>query len=187
MPVKIEVIKIGNIISGEFQPKTAADFYWQGSNSNFTVKKVTMGAGNRVFYPLCTLDKATIDVPLESHNKSEFKGAGTTTQFVNFNIPFTCQKDARISITLENAGADNNSLGLVPLDNPTAQNTAKGVNVQIYNADTNQPVKINTLHIAKDKNNGLTNLNYKARYYQKDASIVAGKANATVGFTVTSY
>ncbi len=34
---------------------------------------------------------------------------------------------------------------------------------------------------------GLTNLNYKARYYQKDAAIIAGRADATVGFTVTYY
>ncbi|MEI9698107.1 hypothetical protein V5094_00010 [Moellerella wisconsensis] len=136
-PVKVEIIKIGNIISGEFQPKLAADFFWQGSNGNYSVKKVTMGTGNKVFYPLCTLDKTSIDVPLDSHDKSEFKGIGTATNFVNFSIPFTCQKDARISITLENTGSDSNSLGLVPLDNPTDQNTAKGINVQIYNADTN--------------------------------------------------
>lgn len=142
---------------------------------------------SRIVIPTCTLLSSTIDVPLGKHLKSEFSGPGSATPWQPFNIPLSCDKDAKINVRID-ADADVSSTpGVMTLDSQPGDMAATGgrysalVSAQWRKRGGIWPGNL-LLHIYLQWQ---CVVKLKARYYQTGSRVIAGIANGTATFTIT--
>ena len=134
-------------------------------------------------------------VPLGDWKKADFTGIGYSTPAVPFNITLSsCETDpgggtiATANIRLEGV---KGSIPIGPATSGifslTTDSDAKGIGIQILQADATTPMELNTEVPLRAIESGNTVLNFNARFYQTEpaGAVSAGLAKGALGFTLT--
>jgi len=118
---------------------------------------------------------------------NEFTGPGNTRGETSFNLTFTdCAQwmyTIRYKLYSTNPADNiNNPNALISLNN--VQGSASGIKVQLLDGNTNTPIPLDQFRIATQYTGLQTGFTipFKARYYQTDPQVTAGKVRATVFF-----
>ncbi|WP_304361758.1 fimbrial protein [Collimonas fungivorans] len=133
----------------------------------------------------CSVTNTAVQVPLGSTDLSYFTGIGKTTPDHAFPVNLDCAAGTRVKITLDGT-ADNAApgRGVVALTPSSSNTVAKGVGVQLLYSS--QPVILGSvLDGGTAATAGAYPVNFIARYYQTEATVQPGLANAAVTFTMT--
>lgn len=134
----------------------------------------------------CNVDvgaTSALVVDLGKVKKSAFNGDGSTASATKFTLklsdcPSTISK-AAVKFDGTAYAGDNTVLALT-----SGTGVATGVGIQLMDA-TNTVVPLFTASSTYDlEESVVNNLDFYARYIQKGASVVAGKADATTSFTI---
>ncbi|MGX5144106.1 fimbrial protein [Enterobacter hormaechei] len=177
--IKAELIKTGDITGGTLDTGMLA----RASVVNqFYIANVTLNGNNTITSESCTVTTPTVNVPMDDHEKSEFSGVGSTTDWVNFDIGLTCDVGARINVRID-AAADPSasSQGVMQLDS----GGASGVGIQLHYRPDDATVQYGQERFYWQSVYGDEIVQLKARYYQTAQTITPGPANATATFTLT--
>lgn len=128
----------------------------------------------------CQLTNSTPTVPLGDVHVSHFNGVGSTAGSQGFTLGMNC--DSSIKPTITFTGVSTNAGTVLPLNNPDASTTAKGVGLELLYGQ-NKVTLGQALSLGTTAS-GLNSYNFTARYVQTESSIQAGEANATANFTI---
>lgn len=188
-PITIDLIKLstgatdaGSLSTGELAWHQVAE---RGTTDSLDIVSINL-TGNNVISPLtCSVTQSAISVPMGTVNKSVFRGTGSTSAPVNFNVSLNCDSNTKVNITLEpgSSGSYDASSGVLNLDSNDS-NAATGVGLQIlYNSS---PVSLGeSLSVGTTTADGDYSIPFTARYYQTTSAITAGTADASATFTMT--
>lgn len=146
----------------------------------------TINFTGEVLDAACTVDvgaTSALAVDLGKVQKSAFTGDGSTADATKFTLKLSACPETITKATVKFDGTaysgDNTVLALT-----SGTGVATGVGIQLMDA-TNTVVPLFTdssaYTLVKDDEN---DLDFYARYIQKGADVVAGKANATASFTI---
>lgn len=174
--------------------KTLPDAVGTGIISSGTISRSYIGSP-RLYYETITINRITVNraactvkttsipVPLGNKVSADFAGPGSTTRDEAFNIPLSCTAGTKVNVTLDGTPHPSGASGVLALSPSTTGTVATGVGVQILYKNT--PVtfgrKISTGTAAA----GDYTIPLVGRYYQTDAKVTGGEANATATFTMT--
>ncbi|MCE0912381.1 MULTISPECIES: fimbrial protein [Pseudomonas] len=131
-------------------------------------------------------------VQLGSHPLADFKGVGSTTPAVPFNIRLSDCEDAsapnptpaNVHLILDGA---NGSVPTVPAEGRFSLGTlsdAAGIEIQLLRGD-GSPMPLQSDESVKPVSIGITQLDFQARYYQSAPTVKPGVAEGGLTFTVT--
>lgn len=180
--IKAELIKTGNITGGNLTPGVLA----RASVANqFYFANVTLNGTNAITSTACQVTTPDPTVPLGDHDKSEFSGPGSGTDWQTFNIGLDCDPGSRINVRIDaTADSDAGVPGVIKLDSD--QGSAAGVGVQLWYRYEDSPVQFGQERYYWTSSSGGSELvQLQARYYQTAQTITPGAANATATFTLT--
>ncbi|HED2284989.1 fimbrial protein [Klebsiella pneumoniae] len=177
--IKGELIKTGDITSGTLTGSVLA----RASVVNqFYFANVTLNGTNTVKSEACTVTTPSVDVPMGDHDKSEFSGAGSSTDWVSFDIGLSCDVGARINVRIDaTADASAGSQGVMLIDS----GGASGVGIQLHYRPDDAAVQYGQERFYWQSVYGDEIVQLKARYYQTAGSITPGAANGTATFTLS--
>lgn len=177
--IKGELIKTGDITSGALTGSVLA----RASVVNqFYFANVTLNGTNTVKSEACTVTTPPVDVPMGDHDKSEFSGAGSSTDWVSFDIGLSCDVGARINVRIDaTADASAGSQGVMLIDS----GGASGVGIQLHYRPDDAAVQYGQERFYWQSVYGDEIVQLKARYYQTAGSITPGAANGTATFTLS--
>ncbi|HEJ7642245.1 TPA: fimbrial protein [Klebsiella oxytoca] len=177
--IKGELIKTGDITSGTLTDGVLA----RASVVNqFYFANVTLNGTNTVKSEGCTVTTPSVDVPMGDHDKSEFSGAGSSTDWVSFDIGLSCDVGARINVRIDAAAdASAGSQGVMLIDS----GGASGVGIQLHYRPDDAAVQYGQERFYWQSVYGDEIVQLKARYYQTAGSITPGAANGTATFTLS--
>lgn len=175
--------------------KTSANSVGAGAISTGTLSRGYMNISPRLYFytvsltggtivrAACTVTNTSISVPLGQKMTAEFTGVGSTTRNEPFNIPLNCNANTRVKVTLDGTAHSSGAAGVLALSPSSGGTVATGVGVQVlYN---NNPVSFGTLINIGTAGSGAYNIPLVGRYYQTNARVTGGQANATATFTMT--
>lgn len=134
----------------------------------------------------CSVTNSNITVNMGKAKNTDFSGPGSTSGEADFSIALNCDASTNINMTLAagSSGAADATNGVLNLDNAGAADSASGVGVQVL--FNNAPVALGTrLTVARTTADGAYAVPLKARYYQTQPAVTAGKADANATFTMT--
>ncbi|CAI1666481.1 Type-1A pilin [Serratia quinivorans] len=132
----------------------------------------------------CSLSSSSINVPLGDVLISKFTGVGISTGDQTFNLGLTCDKEAKINVSLAGTqNADTCEISVLALTSAGQTGTASGVGVQLLYGGV--PLKINTNILLKTSAGGQETLPLTARYYQTKATVGTGQANSSATLNIT--
>lgn len=131
----------------------------------------------------CTVNTTSIPVPLGDKISTDFTGPGSTTKNEYFNIPLSCTAGTKVNVTLDGVPHPSGAAGVLALSSPPSGTAAAGVGVQVLYK--NAPVTLGRKIIVGTAPSGNYNIPLVGRYYQTDAKVTGGEANATATFTMT--
>ncbi|NTX79285.1 hypothetical protein FCL49_10290 [Serratia proteamaculans] len=178
---KMELIYVGGDVNGKLSfasplaslttgTITAGQLYIDGSS---TVSKVA-----------CSLSSTSINVPLGDVLISKFTAVGVTANDKSFNLGLTCDKDAKINVSMAGTqNADTSETSVLALTSAGQTGTASGIGVQLLYGGI--PLKINTNILLRTSAGGLDTLPLTARYYQTKATVGTGQANSSATLNIT--
>lgn len=179
---RIQLIKTGKIIGGRLQTGSYTVF----GVGNKLITSLNIGGGGNIMQTGCEVTTPDITVPLGDHQKSEFNGPGSATDWKVFYIYLNCEVGARVSMTVDATADDSGTQGVMKLDSGTE--TAGGIGVQLWSGvyGAEGAVELGKLTFYNSAlSGGSNNLKFQARYYQTGQTVTAGTANATATFTMT--
>lgn len=131
----------------------------------------------------CTITTPNVNVKMEPLLKKQFTGPGSLSPKNNFSIGAQCDSGILPVMTFNSSGSGDDG-SVFSLSNPNSEDSAKGLAVRLSYGDTvaqnGQPVAL-----AATVNEGLNNFPFSAQYIQTQESVVAGKADATITFTLS--
>jgi type 1 fimbria pilin len=132
----------------------------------------------------CTVNNATIAVPLGNVQKSDFTGIGSTAAETAYNISLNCSIGTPVKLTLDGTANSSNTTGILALTSAGTAGVASGLGVQLlYNSN---PVTLGSiLTVGTTTSAGAYSIPLTARYYQTASTVTAGTANSTATFTLT--
>lgn len=129
----------------------------------------------------CTITPATVPVNMGTLTSAGFSGVGSTPNFTEFSITLTACPAALTTAEVIFSGtanpADATVLGLT-----AGANTASGVGIALFEADSATRVNLGTASAAQPITAAGGTLRFIAKYIQTAAPIVEGDANATATF-----
>lgn len=132
----------------------------------------------------CRLGRKNIDVALRTSYINDFKGIGSTSQPLPFDIPLMCDPELRVSYTITGLSDDlNHSV----LKNSEGSGLANGVGVQLLKGHGDQaPIQLEhkTLFGNSGPEGGNHSIPLIARYYQTENEVSAGKINILAYFNL---
>ena len=131
----------------------------------------------------CTLMTPSVTVPLLSHPTNEFKGIGSVTSNQPVPLLLNCPSAGTLINMTVSATAEIANSGVIKLD---GSSTANGIGVQLLNTDGATPVPINSSTPTQIgvSTIGDNNISLYARYYQTEATVSSGSADATATLTL---
>lgn len=142
-------------------------------------------SGGTINVVSCSVTTPNINVPLGKQAKSSFKGVGSGTEWQSFDIQLNCIKGARINVRLDATAAPATTRkDIMRLDPESGDIAAKGVGIQIgyrmgYELELGKTLLYETSKFDTEF------ILLRARYYQTEENVIAGKANGTATFTLT--
>lgn len=183
--IKAELIKTGNIVGGVLIPGVQAR---ASANHQLYFANVTLSGSNSVTAVACQVITSNVNVPLGEHDKSEFNGIGSTTNWQSFNIGLDCDRSARVNVRIDpSAGIVEGTTDVMKLDNGDGESTAGSIGIQLGF----RPNGSSVMHLGQETfyatwlQGGSQNIELQARYYQTEQNITPGLANGTATFTLT--
>jgi type 1 fimbria pilin len=181
MYFKMELIYVGGDVNNPISftspvaslntgPLIASNLYIDGSTS---ITKIA-----------CSLNSTSINVPLGDIAATKFNGIAATAGDKSFDLGLTCDKDAKINVSLAGTqNTDTSETSVLALTSAGQTGTASGVGVQLLYGGT--PLKINNNILLKSSAGGQETLPFTARYYQTLADVGAGLANSSATLNIT--
>jgi len=142
-------------------------------------------SGGTINVVSCSVTTPNINVPLGKQAKSSFKGVGSGTEWQSFDIQLSCIKGARINVRLAATAAPATTRkDVMRLDPESGDIAAKGVGIQLgyrmgYELELGKTLLYETSKFDTEF------ILLRARYYQTEENVIAGKANGTATFTLT--
>lgn len=137
--------------------------------------------------PGCTVGTASVPVALGKHSPTEFSGVGSTTPFIPFSLPLTCESGAQITARVDATQDPYGAQSVIQI--PTGEENASGVGVQLYwaslNNSNNVPVDFGKDVFVGAAQGSTENLQFEARYYQTQSALLPGDANASATVTLS--
>ncbi|MEQ4988224.1 fimbrial protein [Proteus vulgaris] len=150
-----------------------------------------------IYASTCTIDingtGSDGNVNMGRYATSEFDGAGSEVGGTGGNGKLdisliNCPPQGKVKLKLEGK-TDSSSNQILALDNPNDTNTAKNVGIHIYDHDDlDVPYNINFAEEYDIKDNGdlkSKTLSFIAKYVSTDNDVEAGRADATLNYTLT--
>ncbi|CAI1223808.1 fimbrial protein [Serratia quinivorans] len=133
----------------------------------------------------CSLSSTSINVPMGDVLVSKFTGVATTAANKSFDLGLTCDKEAKINVSLAGTqNTDTTETSVLALTSTGQTGTATGVGVQLLYGGT--PLKINNnLALKTSTAGGKETLPFTARYYQTKATVGIGQANSSATLNIT--
>lgn len=181
----IELIKTGPISSGHL-----ATGIWANvsiipvADAPWITTSLTATGTNNITVLACSLSSTSINVPLGDVSSTKFTAIASTTGDKGFNVGLSCDKDAKINVSLAGTqNADTSDTSVLALTNAGQTGTATGVGVQLLYGGT--PLKINNNIPLKTSAGGQETLPFTARYYQTQTAVSAGLANSSATLNIT--
>lgn len=130
----------------------------------------------------CSLTSTSINVPLGDIFATKFTGIASTAGDKSFDLGLSCDKDARINVSLAGTqNADTAETSVLALTSAGQTGTASGV--QLLYGGT--PLKISNNILLKTSLGGQESLPFTARYFQTKAAVGAGLANSSATLNIT--
>lgn len=139
--------------------------------------------GGTIVRAACTITNTSIQVPLGDTMRTDFTGVGSTGKQVPFNIPLNCNANTNVKVTLDGTAAPGGAKGVVVLSSSSSETVTTGVGVQMLYKNT--PVTLGSAITVGTASSGVYNIPLVGRYYQTQANVTSGKANAMATFTMT--
>ena len=134
----------------------------------------------------CSVTNNNIWVSMGDVKNTVFSGIGSSADSTDFKIDLNCDASTNVNLTLQpgNAGASAVANGVLNLDTPDTNHSARGVGVQmLYNGN---PVVFGTrFRVATTSDDGAFAISLQARYLQTATTIRPGQATANATFTLT--
>ncbi|MGL4723263.1 MAG: fimbrial protein [Scandinavium sp.] len=146
---------------------------------------LTVSGNPVVIDPPCKVTTSNINVPMGTIPLSHFTHTGSVIAPMPFNISMTCDAtaDVSFSITPSVSGGINLDQGIINLDAPDSNATAKGVGLQIlFNS---MPLKLNEVIKAGKTQGKNFDIPLLAQYIQTTDKVTAGDANASATFIIS--
>lgn len=128
----------------------------------------------------CQLTNSSPSVPMGEVHVSHFNGVGSAAGSKGFTLGMNC--DSNIKPTITFTGVSTNAGTVLPLNNPDATTTARGVGLELLYGQNK--VTLGEALSLGATTSGLNNYAFTARYVQTESTIQAGEANATANFTI---
>jgi len=180
---RVQLVKTSSsdVGAGEITTGTLARSYMQTSPPlYFNTLSLT---GGTIVRGACTITNTSIQVPLGGSMRTDFTGVGSTGKQVPFNIPLNCNANTNVKVTLDGTAAPGGAKGVVVLSSSSSETVATGVGVQMLYKNT--PVTLGSTITVGTASSGVYNIPLVGRYYQTQANVTSGKANAMATFTMT--
>ncbi|CAI1573104.1 fimbrial protein [Serratia proteamaculans] len=184
LQARIQLYKTGDINSGTLSGQIGAYIASNGSSPTAWGPEIPIYITGTITKVACSLSSTSINVPLGDVLISKFTGVGVTAADKSFDLGLTCDKDAKINVSL--AGTQNTDTietSVLALTSAGQTGTASGVGVQLLYGGT--PLKINNNILLKTSAGGQETLPFTARYYQTKATVGAGLANSSATLNIT--
>lgn len=182
-PLEVTLIKTGDITSGVIGSGLLATAHGDDNVQSLTVNY----AGNKVTQLACAITTPNLTFPIGDISASAFgntvgtipSGAQSTQ-----NLGLDCDADANINVMLQGMqNPDVSTDSVLALTGQGNADVAKGVGVQLlYNG---APLALNNRIVLKQSAGGQETFPITARYYQTQASVSTGKANASATLDLT--
>lgn len=216
--VDVELIKTGPIATGTQQVLGSSFPTFQitsGSKSPFVVEHVfvtlNFSGATTMYTKTCQLAKSVIDVELGTHQRAEFTGIGSVTQWEDFDItlkdcpPFVGYSDYTFTErtgVLKGSNETNqvaisfNSVHGVVESNPllakleSGPNSASGIGIELSERNATSAINLDgsggfDLQNLPTQDGSSYVIPLKARYVQYETNVKAGIANGAAVFTIT--
>ncbi|CAI1232586.1 fimbrial protein [Serratia quinivorans] len=178
---KMELIYVGGDVSGKL---TFASPLASMTTGSITAGQLYVDGSSTLTKIACSLDSTSINVPLGDVAATQFSGVASTAGGKSFDLGLTCDKDARINLSLAGTqNTDTQDTSVLALTGTGQAGTATGVGVQLLYGGL--PLQINNNILLKTSAGGQETLPFTARYYQTLASIGAGLANSSATLNIT--
>lgn len=177
----ITFIYLGGSSSGTISFGTPMATYSRGG---YTVAKFNITGSSNFNKVACSLNSTSINVPLGDVAATKFTGIATTAGDKSFDLGLSCDKDARINVSLAGTqNTDTSETSVLALTSAGQTGTASGVGVQLLYGGT--PLQINNNILLKTSAGGQETLPFTARYYQTLTDIGSGLANSSATLNIT--
>ncbi|WP_025123637.1 fimbrial protein [Serratia sp. H1w] len=216
--VNVELVKTGPIAAGTQQVLGSSFPTFQvssGSKSPFVVEHVfvtlNFSGATTMYTKTCQLAKSVIDVELGTHQRAEFTGIGSVTQWEDFDItlkdcpPFVGYGDYTFTErtgALKGSNEANqvaisfNSVHGVVESNPllakleSRPGSASGIGIELSERNAASSIKLDgsggfDLQNLPTQDGSSYVIPLKARYVQYESNMTAGLANGAAVFTIT--
>lgn len=176
-------VKTGAMMAGNQKTTnvTLLSALMDGGSINSTAVKLGENTMSVFENPQCNV--TTRRVNIGSVQLSEFEGSRTSASR-NFPIELSCTGvpgQVNYEFTTKDVRTLDPKLGLIELDNPTDDGTAKGIGLQLLH-DNGTPIEMDTSYVfSSHVTPGPVSKDFKVRYYKTtpDAVVTAGRGDAT--------
>lgn len=182
--IGIRLIKTGPISGGTLSGNIGSFFNRIRAQHVLPDVPITFSGGT-IRVVSCSVTTPNINVPLGKQAKSNFSGVGSGTEWQSFDIQLNCIKGARINVRLDATAAPATTRkDVMRLDPESGDIAAKGVGIQLgyrmgYELELGKTLLYETSKFDTEF------IMLRARYYQTEENVIAGKANGTATFTLT--
>lgn len=178
----MQLVKTGPSASGSLQTGMVGHAWVDDGKDVLTFNLV----GGSVTSLACAITTPNVNVALAPTLASAFNSVNSTRGDTPFTIGLNCDAGARINASLsftQNTGTANNSV--IQLTNAGSPGVASGVGIQLLYGGT--PLQNNTNIVLKTSTGGveLPAGSFTARYFQTNATVTTGDANATATLNLT--
>jgi type 1 fimbria pilin len=178
-----ELVKTGPIASGILPSMNLQYFHATPRSNNVDAYLFSLNIPEMpVRVVACAVTQTSVVVPMGDFiPKTRFSGPGSTDTDVPFNVALNCDSSAQINIQLDGVAAGG-APGILRLN--AQAGAAWGLGVQVLSGGL--PVTFGVpMPVGSATVNGPYAIDFVARYYQVDAVVESGVANATATFTMT--
>ncbi|CAI1690817.1 fimbrial protein [Serratia quinivorans] len=178
---KIELIYVGGDVNGKLTLPSPLATLTTGS---ITAGQLYVNGSTTITKSACSLNSTSINVPLGDVAATKFTGIASTAGDTGFNVGLTCDRSAKISVSLTGSqNTDTPDTSVLALTGAGLSGTASGVGVQLLYGTA--PLKINNKILLKTSIVGQETLPFSARYYQTQTAIGGGLANSSATLNIT--
>lgn len=184
MTAKVQLVKIGATASGPLNGTLGVFFAGNGAPPTDWGSDIPIYIIGNINALSCSLDSTSINVPLGNISNTKFTGIATTAGDKSFNVGLTCDKDAKINVSLDGTqNADTSQTSVLALTSAGQAGIATGVGVQLLYGGA--PLEIKKSILLKTSAGGQETLPFTARYYQTKVVVGAGQANSSATLNIT--
>jgi len=184
-PVTVEVIKTGNMQSGQMNSGVVAQYRWTGTSPGWiTAMQIQFAAPVRVTVLSCSVNTPNLAVPMGDFLNTDFPNIGATSPAVPVNINLNCSANANVWVSVNATADPSGTTGAISLTGAGNTNFAGGIAVQMLDANKNPLGLNNKFRYANAVAGGALTIPWSARYL-RTGTVKVDAANATATVSIT--